>query len=356
MFGGKIMHKQRYLIFLLALTVAVGTVFAQSDSGEKNKQKEKRTDKSELKEKQKEKTEYLFQSGEMPTQFFVGEGSYLGVYLEEVSPERAKELNLAEERGAIVMKVVEGSPADTSGLKMNDVIVSFNGRRVDSVREMQRMLGETPAGRDVSIEVIRGGGHQTISATLNKRADNFTLLRREGNLDEEVLRRNEEAMRRAEEAHRRAIEELNREQEGLGGQRGAPPREFGNYNFVGPGTVWYVNRARLGIAAESLSDQLGEYFGVKDGKGVLVTEVREDTPASKAGLKAGDVIVAVDGQKVGGVEELMGELAKKEEGPVTLTVFRNRSEQSVTVTLEKRQVEMPKPAIAPRARQVSGSI
>ena len=110
----------------------------------------------------------------MPMGF--NEGSYLGVYLEEVTPERAKELGLKEERGALVMKVVEGSPADKAGLKENDTIVSFNGRRVDSVREMQRMLGETPVGRNVTIEIVRGGSQQTISATLSKRSSDFALL------------------------------------------------------------------------------------------------------------------------------------------------------------------------------------
>ena len=110
----------------------------------------------------------------MPMGF--NEGSYLGVYLEEVTPERAKELGLKEERGALVMKVVEGSPAEKAGLKENDTIVSFNGRRVNSVREMQRMLGETPVGRNVTIEIVRGGNQQTISATLSKRSSDFALL------------------------------------------------------------------------------------------------------------------------------------------------------------------------------------
>ena len=104
-----------------------------------------------------------------------GEGSYLGVYLEEVTPDRMKELGLAEERGAIVMKVVEGSPAAKAGLKENDVVVSFNGQRVDSMIALRRLLSETPADRNVQIEVIRGGNRQTVAATLSKKISELRL-------------------------------------------------------------------------------------------------------------------------------------------------------------------------------------
>ncbi|HEY6329972.1 MAG TPA: PDZ domain-containing protein [Blastocatellia bacterium] len=94
------------------------------------------------------------------------DGGYLGVYLEEVTPERKKELGLSEERGAIVMKVLKDSPADKAGLKENDVVVSFNGRRVDSVMELQRLFRETPPGRKVSVEIIRAGSPLTVTATM----------------------------------------------------------------------------------------------------------------------------------------------------------------------------------------------
>src|SRR5260370_2665779 len=80
------------------------------------------------------------------------DGSYLGVFLEEVTADRMKELGLNQERGAVVMKIVKNSPAEKAGLKENDVIVSFHGRPVDSVREFERLLGDTPAGRTVAVE------------------------------------------------------------------------------------------------------------------------------------------------------------------------------------------------------------
>ena len=149
------------LVTLLIAALGAGVVIANS-AAQKDKAKSK--DQTETKE-QKEKDKTLFYSapGLLPLEVGPGEGGYLGVYLEEVSPERTKELGLKEERGAVVMKVVSDSPAEKSGLKENDVIVSFNGRRVDSVRELQRLLNETPAERSVQIEVVRGGARQTLA-------------------------------------------------------------------------------------------------------------------------------------------------------------------------------------------------
>ena len=94
---------------------------------------------------------------------------------------------------------------------------------------------------------------------------------------------------------------------------------------------------RLGITIEPLTGQLAEYFGVKSGRGILVTEVNANWPAAKGGLKAGDVITAIDGKKIENIETLVEAITEKEEGPITLTILRDRTEQTVTVTLEKRR-------------------
>jgi predicted metalloprotease with PDZ domain len=178
-------------LFALIAVLGAGVVIA-GDAAQKDKAKTK--DKVAATEEQKEKEKALTDSS--PALFALdlgGEGGYLGVYLEEVTPERTKELGLKEERGAVVMKVVAGSPAEKAGLKENDVVVTFNGRRVDSVREAQRLLSETPADRTIQIEVMRGGSRQTLTATLAKRsAQNYRLL---GALEDgKFMRPNEEAM------------------------------------------------------------------------------------------------------------------------------------------------------------------
>src|SRR5262249_18421076 len=153
------------LVIIIIAALGAGAVIA----GEAQKEKAKAKDQTDSKsQKDKEKALADSSQGLFPVEVVSGEVGYLGVYLEEVTSERTKELGLTEERGAIVMKVVADSPAEKAGLKENDVIVSFNGRPVDSVREFERLLGDTPAGRTVAIGILRGGNNHTLTPTESK--------------------------------------------------------------------------------------------------------------------------------------------------------------------------------------------
>jgi serine protease Do len=313
-------------------------------AGQKDKAKSKEQTESKD-QKQKDKTLLVPPAG--PFELGAGDGGYLGVYLEEVTPERTKELGLTEERGAVVMKVVAESPAAKSGLKENDVIVSFNGRRVDSVRELQRLLSETPADRSVQLEVIRAGSRQTLATTLSKRSLlSFRMLG--PGFDERFSKEAEESMKRAEESFKRSEDALKQHQERLQ----TLPRDFGDFTFVNPGEFSFFGGTRLGISAESLTDQLAEFFGVKDSKGVLVASVDESSAAAKAGIKAGDVIIGIDDQKVDSVRALLKALSGKTEGTVAVKLVRNRAEQTVTVTLEKREPAPVRPRAVSSARRL----
>jgi C-terminal processing protease CtpA/Prc len=81
-----------------------------------------------------------------------------------------------------------------------------------------------------------------------------------------------------------------------------------------------------------LTKQLADYFGIADGKGVLVTAVTDDSPAAKAGLKAGDVITAIDGEKIEASGDLSRTINKRKDGDVSLTVIRNKNQRTITVT------------------------
>ncbi|MEK6284666.1 MAG: PDZ domain-containing protein [Acidobacteriota bacterium] len=326
------MLRRLSLIILLIAAVGAGVAIA---SGAAQKDKAKSKDQPESKEQvEKEKEKALLQSpGLFGLELGAGEGGYLGVYLEEVTPERTRELGLKEERGAVVMKVVADSPAAKSGLKENDVIVSFNGRRVDSVRELQRLLNETPADRTVQIEIVRGNSRQTLATALAKRSlQSFKSLGPEFN--EKFWKQNEESMKRAEESLK-LYEETMKEHQGT--LKALPPN-FGDFAFVNPGEYSFFSGRRLGISAESLTDQLAEFFGVKDSKGVLVASVDENSSAAKAGIKAGDVIIAIENEKVDSVRALVKALSAKTEGPLAVKIVRNRAEQTLNVTLEKREL------------------
>jgi serine protease Do len=239
------------------------------------------------------------------------EGSgWLGVEIGEVNAEKAKDLKLAEVRGVEVVDVEPDSPAAKAGLKQQDVITRYDGQAVEGTVQFRRLVRETPAGRSISLTISRNGGAQEISVELGDRSA-FYEKKMKGKM-----------------------------------------RDFGNaYVLSDPNFDFHMdaplvsgdldNRApSLGISAEDLSGQLGDYFGAPNGAGILVREVRSGTAAERAGLKAGDVIVKVNGKPVGLLSELRQQLRdKSDEKTVSLGILRKGSEISVAVAIEK-----PKPS------------
>jgi C-terminal processing protease CtpA/Prc len=313
----------RRLSVIITLIAALGASLALASSTiQKDKTKSKdQAETAEKQEKQKEKA--MLDASPALFGLEMGGGGYLGVYLEEVTSERTKELGLQEERGAIVMKVVAGGPAEKAGLKENDVIISFNSRRVDSVRELQRLLSETPADRNVQIEVVRGGSHQTLAATLTKRSlQSFKMNWPQ--LDEKSMKLNEEAFKRAEESMKRsqdAWKESQEKRKDSEKQLKAFPPNFGEFAFVNPGDF------------------------------TLLSTSRESGSAAKAGIKAGDVIIAVGDQRIESIVSLVKALSSKSEGPVTVKIIRNHAEQTINVTLEKNEPLVPRRRAATLQRQ-----
>jgi len=216
---------------------------------------------------------------------------WLGIRMDEVSSAKAKELKLPAERGALVTYVSDDSPAAKAGLKVNDVVTDFEGQRVESTMALQRMVREVPSGRTVTLNVWRDGHSQTVSVQIGSRRSsrfkthdgNFAYIAPEG---PESFSVETPIVPMPAMPAMPAIPSLQGfEWNGLRGMR----------IFGGP---------MLGIDAEDLSGQLGNIFGAPDGQGVLVREVMPGTPAEKAGLKAGDVIVRADGKRVTSTEDL----------------------------------------------------
>jgi membrane-associated protease RseP (regulator of RpoE activity) len=230
--------------------------------------------------------------------------SWLGVETHEVTADKAKELKLSAERGVVLGKVVPDSPAAKAGLKENDVVTEINGQRVEGAAQFRRMIREIPAGRSVQLTVWRDGRSQTISATLGK-----------------------------SEERRHTMKMM-------------PPTP-GTFAFRMPeipdipsmewnGNMLFGGGPRLGIDAEDLSGQLGAFFGAPDGEGILVREVNSGSPAEKAGVKAGDVITSLNGERIRSVGELREKLSAKrdeKDRTVKLGVLRNKSQLSLTVEL-----------------------
>ncbi len=258
---------------------------------------------------ERQRVEITPEPGDEDTMVLLGDDSagWLGVESQEVTAEKAKELKLPAERGVLLERVVPDSPAAKGGLKENDVITEINGQRVEGAAQFRRMIHEIPAGRSAQITVWRDGHAQTISVTLGKSEER-------GNMWFKTAPRTFSFQLPKIEVPEVAPMPDMDWGEGLGVLAGARPR--------------------LGIDAEDLSGQFGTYFGAPDGEGVLVREVNSGSPAEKAGVKSGDVITSLNGERVRSLGDLREKLAgKRDEKTVKLGVLRNKSEVSVTVEL-----------------------
>jgi serine protease Do len=233
---------------------------------------------------------------------------FLGVDLSEVTREHAGRLKLRDERGALVTNVIGDSSAAKAGLLKDDVIVKWNGEAVESAGELWRHVRETPAGRTVRLGVIRNGGETEMSVTLGDRADYLGRIR--------VNSESERGVYRVRPVRERV-------------QRERPGREL--RARVSPGY-------RMGISLQGMSAQLAEYFGVSNHNGALVVYVHPDSPAAKAGIKAGDVILSVAGQAVERPLGMHQILKGKSEGPTEVRVMREKQERTFTVQLEAEKV------------------
>ena len=241
---------------------------------------------------------------------------WLGIEISEVNADKAKELKLAETRGVVVGNIEADSPAAKAGLKENDVILSYEGQNVEGTIQFRRLVRETPPGRSIPLSVSRDGSVQTITIEVGERSSVLSS----GDKDS------------APRVYKFKVPNV---------QEFKMP-DFDFNPMVTPEAMDF-HTPLLGIGAEDLSGQLGDYFGVPSGEGILVREVRSGTPAEKAGLKAGDVITKVDGQTVKSTRDLRSQLRQKiDQKSVTLSVVRKGSEISVPVAIEKpRRIDAP---------------
>ena len=221
--------------------------------------------------------------------------SYLGVGLDEVTPDTVSRLKLKAERGAVVMDVVADSPAAKAGLQKDDVIVRWDGEQIESAIQLSRLKRETPPGRTVRLGIVRDGREMEVSVQL------------------------------AERPQRIARPRVRTYAPRVAGTRFRPER------VIRGGTI-----RSTGLQMMSLTPQMAEYFGLGQRSGALVTWVDQDSSVAKAGLKAGDVILTVGGESVDNPGQAWRALRQKAGETVEIKVMRDRREQSFTVQIDKR--------------------
>ena len=226
---------------------------------------------------------------------------YLGVQLRDITASEVDNLDLPQEAGVFIVRVVEEGPAAEADLREGDVIIQFGPLPVLSVRQFQRLVSETPAGRKLELTLMRDGKRSSQEVTLDERqpSQSYGYLERGGDM-------------------LRGLRDWFRTE---------PGRESHS-----------SDRPRLGIRGEDLTDQLGETLGVPDKEGVLVMEVTPESPAHQAGLRAGDVIVSVNDHPVKTVSDISHHLESRS---VELGIIRERRKQEVTVEIRGQEDQDP---------------
>jgi len=262
-------------------------------------------------------------------------GGRLGVSLEETE---------GDLRGAKVRSVEGGSPAEKAGIKEGDVIARFDGEAVRSASHLARLVGETPSGRAVAIEVTRGGATQKLTATLDEARNRVRVFSGQG----------------LPGMHEFSFDAPDWEVEvpeppeppsapSVPGAPSAPraPRAPFAWGWQGGDVNDMVFKMlgggprKLGVEYIEIGDQLASYFKVTGKTGVLVTSVDAAGPAGKAGIKAGDVILKLGTESIKNGEDLREAVAETEGGTETaVTVQRDGRPLDLKVTLAKPETKV----------------
>lgn len=198
---------------------------------------------------------------------------WLGVMIQEITPELKDKLNLKEEKGALVGDVVAEGPADKAGIKRGDVIVSFDGKEISEANDLPFIVASTPVGKTVTVEVIRIG-----------KKEHFQVQ----------------------------IEELKEEREAQ---------------------VVSEARPNLGLTVREMTPELARNFGLSEASGVVVVQVQNNTPAQEAGLAPGDIILEMDQVPVKDLEQFNQMIGAYKVGDTILFLI-NRGGATLYLTLK----------------------
>jgi membrane-associated protease RseP (regulator of RpoE activity) len=231
--------------------------------------------------------------------------SYLGVDTRDVTADRLGALNLKAEKGVEVTMVDQDAPAGKAGLKEHDVILKMNSSEVESVEQLRRMIREIPPGRVVALGISRSGQPLTIKVQLADRKKAFGYSTHESYSTMEIPM--------------------------------IPPVPPIPDLDIPISVVVVHSSRRSGLMLENLTPQLGDFFGAKNGEGVLVRSVEKGTPAEKAGFRAGDVIVKVNGEHISDASDFTRALQMGKDRSNSVNVIRDKKEQSLTLMLPIRK-------------------
>ena len=238
----------------------------------------------------------------------LGSSASIGVGIRDVTSDDAAKAKQGQPSGAYIESVREGSPAAKAGLQTGDIVVDFDGERVRSASHFTRLVQESVPNREVTAVVIRGTSKQNLKISPDS-GGAFNIFSNNG---------------------RRQLENLQ-----------INPRR-GNFDFNldnGSLRVFPATGTTLGVTVSPLSEQLASYFGVK--QGVLVSAVTSNSPAAAAGVRAGDVITAINGQSVSSSGDITRALRERTGEAAEISVMRDKKSLSLKATLPGRTIRTP---------------
>lgn len=284
-----------------------------------------------------------------------GAAAWLGVAMQPMSAELREGLDLHED-GVLVNQVVAGSPADKAGLAKGDLIVKFGGDPVAGAEALADAVAHQAEGDKVAVEVVRKGEHKVFTVTLSARPEGAAAPDSSADGAAPAPGRHKQVRIivdgqdvRPEDLHHFADPSPGQHREIRIETDGHSVRPEDLRDLVDPRLLERIpvedlgdgrgvrllrlaDRARLGVRIEPLTPDLAAALGAPAGGGVLVLDVTKDTPAARAGLKAGDVITEVNGQGVKDAGELRKSL-RGVDGKAKLTVVRKGTRSAVEADL-----------------------
>ncbi len=212
--------------------------------------------------------------------------AWLGVKIRDLDRKLREELDTKARYGAVVEHVLDDTPAEEAGIEPGDVIVKFDDVKIRRARDLTKAITSHEPGDEVTIELMRGKERKEVTVVLSKRPH----------------------------------EKINI-------YRNWPPFE----------KSFFKTDVYLGMTVQEMDEDLASYFDVSPDEGVLITEVEEESPADKAGLKAGDVLVELGGEKVNESEDIGEILEEYEEGDeIEVTYIRKGEKYTTTLVLEEK--------------------
>lgn len=276
---------------------------------------------------------------------------YLGVMFQKITTSMSKALQLDEGEGVMISMVVDDGPAAKAGFEDGDVILKFDGKAIESFGDLNKAMKKTSPGDKVAIEILHNGKRQTAEVELGEAKKNsFTYSMSsdsdapdveffsEGEHDVMVMGGNHGSHTRSwtDDEGRTEVIVMSG---GDHGNHGVHENVWfsddgGTVDLIMKNMTFGSDRGFMGVELDDLNDQLGEYFGIEDGEGALVSKVRDDSPAAAAGLQAGDVIVSVNGESIedsGEVHEAMNDTEPEQE--IEVKIVRKGKNKTLKVTL-----------------------